>query len=747
MDVYGRRQASLQRMLLILDLTVWRSEYRAAGSTDHSKGGRMERQKGIFSNKRYRVGVDIGGTFTDIVFLSREGDVFRKKVSSTPHDYNRAIIRGIQEVLDENGLTGENIAEVVHGCTVATNAILEHTGARTGLITTQGFRDVLEIRRFRMPEMYNVAWMKPLPLSPRELRREVNERVNYKGEIIHPLDLSEVEAVVDLLVRKGVESIAVCLINSYVNPLHERKIKEVIQGKYPGLSVSISSDLIPVIKEYERTSEAVVNAYIKPVVSTYLYALQETLRTIGVKAPLLIMQSSGGMMSVATSTEKPIYMIECGPAAGVVGSHFIAKKLGIPNAITLDMGGTTTKASIIEEGQITMSSAYEVGAGISMASRLTAGGGYVIRVPSIDIAEISAGGGSKLWMDIGGVIHAGPRSAGAVPGPVCYDTGGTDPTITDVNLILGYLPDELAGGVKLKKEKALEALTQKIAAPLHMGVTEAAFGAYMIANSNMIRAIRAVSTLRGRDTRDFTLLAYGGAGPLHAAALAKELEISKVIIPPAAGVFSSFGLLFAQIEHHASESFFHRLDASVVDTANEAWKRMREKVIREIEAADYGKEITLSISKLIDVRYAGQSSEMTLPVAWETIHQEHIPQLIGSFNKEHLRTYAHHRADEPVDVVNLKLLATVTFPAEVEPDHLVSSEIHAARTGRTKTRKAYFGKEKGWMDTTVLSLSDLTPHPQQGPFVIELYDATCVVPPYATVRIGKWGAIEIEIQH
>jgi len=704
----------------------------------------LEKSKSVA--ERFRVGVDIGGTFTDVVFLSREGVVHRKKVSSTPGDYNQGIVRGIEEVLNEHGLSGANIAEVVHGCTVATNAVLEHTGAPTGLITTKGFRDVLEIRRFRMPEMYNIAWNKPPPLSPRELRFEVDERINYAGKIICPLDTREVEDAIDRLVAKGVESVAVCLLNSYANPIHEQKIKEIIKRKYPALFISISSELIRVIKEYERTSEAVVNAYIKPVVVRYMEALQQTLTNLGVKAPLLIMESSGGMMSVELSAEKPMYIIECGPAAGVVGSSFIAKKLGVPNVLTLDMGGTTTKASIIENNQISMAPAYEVGAGISMASRLTAGGGYVIRVPSIDIAEIGAGGGSKLWLDIGGVIHVGPRSAGAEPGPVCYDIGGTEATLTDANLVLGYLPEELAGGVKLKKDKAAEALNEQIAKHLKMDVTEAAFGVYMIANSNMIRAIRAVSTLRGRDTRDFTLLAYGGAGPIHAAALARELDVSKVIVPPAAGVFSSFGLLFAEIEHHASESFFNHLDESVVDEANETWARMKNEILAEIEAADYGKDISINITKSIDARYTGQSSELTLPVPWDVLKREHIPQLVENFNEEHLKTYAHKRVDELVDIVNLRLLAKVVFPAEVAPEALMSSEVRAGRASGKKSRKAYYGKDYGWLETPILRLLDLTDKPTKGPLVVELYDTTCVVPPYAEARSGKWGTIEIDIK-
>ena len=696
-------------------------------------------------SKKFRVGVDIGGTFTDIVFLSQDGAVHRKKVSSTPGNYNHGIVTGITEVLEEQAIPGTNITEVVHGCTVATNAILEHTGARTGLLTTKGFRDVLEIRRFRMPEPYNMEWSKPLPLSPRELRREVDERINYAGEIIRPLDSEEVEDILKQLVKKSIDSLGICLLNSYVNPAHEQMIKRIANEKYPNLFVSISSELIPMIKEYERTSETVINAYIKPVVSKYMYALQETLTDLGVRAPLLMMQSSGGMMSINICAEKPIYIIECGPAAGVVGSRYIAKKLEIPNVITLDMGGTTTKASIIENYEITMASAYEVGSGISMASRLTSGGGYVLRVPSIDIAEIGAGGGSKLWIDVGGVLHTGPRSAGAVPGPVCYDIGGTEPTITDANMVLGYLPEKLAGGVPLKKEKAIEAITEKIAAPLDLDIAEAAFGAYMIANSNMIKAIRAVSTMRGRDPRGFTIFAFGGAGPIHAAALARELEVKKVIIPAAAGVFSSFGLLFAAVEHYACESFFHHFDESVVDTANQVWDRMQQSVMAEIEAAEYGKDVHIEITKAIDVRYTGQSTELTLNVPWEVFGKEHIAHVKQRFHDEHLRSYAHNRSDEPIDVVNLRLQAKVFFPTEVEPENLVSSESRAAKTNDNKKRKAYFGKEFGWLQAPILGLSDLTAEKMKGPLIVELYDTTCVVPPYAEAKLGKWGAIEITI--
>jgi len=696
-------------------------------------------------NRKFRVGVDIGGTFTDVAFISNEGEIIRSKVPSTPGNYNDGITRGIQEILLNNRLEGNSIDEVVHGCTVATNAILEHTGAKTGLITTKGFRDVLEIRRYRMPELYNLRWNKPEPLCPRELRMEVDERINCSGQVVRPLDLEQAKQVIDTLVAKGVESIAICLLNSYANPEHEQDIKHLITTLYPNLYISASSDIVPVIKEYERTSEAVVNAYIKPSVAKYMLAMRTTLIDIGVKAPLLIMQSSGGMMSVNLSIEKPIYIIECGPAAGVVGSCDISSKLQTPNIITLDMGGTTTKASLIEDGKINMAQAYEVGSGISMASRLTSGGGYVVRVPSIDIAEIGSGGGSQLWVDIGGIIHAGPRSSGAVPGPACYGLGGTEPTQTDANLVLGYLPNELAGNVKLDKELAVAAIQNKVSEPLDIDVTEAAWGAFMISNSNMLRAIRAVSTLRGRDPRNFSLMAYGGAGPIHAVALARELEIKEVIIPPAAGVFSSFGLLFAGIEHHSNRSFFRRLDQSIIHDVNAVWSEMLDDVMIEITAAHYPDDMRVTIHRAMDARYSGQSSELTIDVPWDTFEVGHVPDIIGSFNAEHLNTYAHNRPDETIDVVSIRLSAKVELPRQMKYEKYLSLNTDLTTVHDSSYRQAYFGPEYGWMETPVISSSRIAGEVIEGPVIIELYDATCVVPPYASVESGDWGSIRIKI--
>jgi N-methylhydantoinase A len=561
--------------------------------------------------------------------------------------------------------------------------------------------------------------------------------------VITPLDREQAMRAVDGLVAKGIESLAVCLLNSYANPVHERALAEMIRREHPGLMLTVSCELMPVIKEYERTSETVVNAYVRPAVTRYMELLSRTIAGLGIRAPLLVMQSSGGMMSVEASMARPMYIIECGPAAGVVASAYLARRMGLANVLTLDMGGTTAKASIIEDGEISRAGEYEVGAGISVASRLSKGGGYVIRVPSIDIAEIGAGGGSVIWLDPAGGLHSGPRSAGSTPGPACYDAGGTACTTTDANVVLGYLnPEFLAGGaVRLNRDKAVRLFGEQIAAPLGMEVEEAAYGAYMVANSNMIRAIRAVSTERGRDPRDFVLFAYGGAGPLHAAALAQELDISRVVIVPSPGLFSAFGLLFAEIEHHLCESFFARLDGACVARANAAWEEMERRALAEIEAGGYG-EVKVEVTRSIDLRYTGQSSELTIPVPWGSLSGDTVAELARMFHEEHQKSYAHMRPEEAIDTVNLRVAARVKGAEDK-----LHADSRAAAAGRATPlrRRAYFGKVHGWLETPVLGLGDLTAAPAAGPLIVELYDSTCVVPPGCSVSAGRFGSMTIDV--
>ncbi|HYF19926.1 MAG TPA: hydantoinase/oxoprolinase family protein, partial [Ramlibacter sp.] len=445
---------------------------------------------------KIRIGVDIGGTFTDLVARRADGTVFVEKVLSSVQDYSEAILHGVRRLLERAGASPADVVEVVHGTTVATNAILERKGAHAGLITTRGFRDVLDIRNSRRPEMYNIDWVKPPALVERYLRLEVDERLDAEGAVVRALDEASVTRAIDKLRQEGVESVAVCLLNSFVNPAHERRVGELLRQFLPGVSVSLSCDVLPEAREYERTSTTVINAYVRPAVERYLTGLTARLSQAGVKAPLLTMQSNGGVASAGSAMARPIHIVESGPAAGVMGAVALGRRCGEAKLVTFDMGGTTAKAALVENGEVRFTHDLEVGAGLSAVSRLNKGGGYALSTPSVDVAEVGVGGGSIAWLDEGHAIRVGPQSSGARPGPACYALGGDKPTVTDANLVLGYLnPAALVGGeLKIDADRARAALQRDIAGPLGVSVEEAAFGVRAVANAGMTRAIRAIST-------------------------------------------------------------------------------------------------------------------------------------------------------------------------------------------------------------------------------------------------------------
>ena len=441
--------------------------------------------------KNFRVGIDIGGTFTDIVFLGDDGIVKVIKESSTPDDYSRAVITGINAGINQLYISPEDVVEVNHGFTVATNAILEGNGERMALITTKGFRDVLELSRIRTPRLYDLYYQKPVPLVERRFRLEVDERISHKGEILKPLNVKDVQIAVDLVENEAINSVAVCLLHSYANSEHEEMIVDIIKSRLPNIHLSISSQLLPEMKEYERTSTTVINGYVRPVVENYLLKLSDQLKAIGIIVPRSIMQSNGGRIPVEIATKKPMFCIESGPAAGVVGAFIIGKQLDQDNVITFDMGGTTAKASIIENGEMLLAPEYEVGGGMNVGHRLLRGSGYILRVPAIDIAEVSAGGGSIAWTDKAGGLQIGPKSSGAVPGPACYSLGGIDPTVTDANVVLGYLNSKalLGGRFPIESQKSFEAISNNIGQLIGVRDIEADWGIQVLANSNMGRAL------------------------------------------------------------------------------------------------------------------------------------------------------------------------------------------------------------------------------------------------------------------
>ncbi len=692
-----------------------------------------------------RVGVDIGGTFTDLVLLLPDGSLATYKLPTTPHDFGRAVVEGVRAMLAQAAIAPDRLEEVVHGTTVATNTVIEHAGAPTGLLTTRGFRDVLELRRIRSPELYNPLWDKPPPLVPRRHRLEVAERIDRWGRVERPLNLDEVERAVERLVAAGIASLAVCFINSYANPAHERAVGALVQQRFPSLELSLSCDVLPEIREYERTSTTVINAYLKPTVKRYLRDLEADLRASGVRAPLLVMQSNGGVMPARAAQERPIHIVESGPAAGVIASAALARQLDLRNVLTFDMGGTTAKASIIEDGQLSQTSEYEVGGGLSTTSRLIRGGGYALRAPVIDVAEVGAGGGSIVWLDRGGALQVGPRSAGAVPGPACYPGGGAEPTVTDANVILGYInPEEICGGsVQIDTERAARALRERVAGPLGLDLLDAAYGVHLVANSNMQRALRAVSTQRGRDPRGYTLFAFGGSGPIHAAGMARALEMPHVVIPPWPGLFSAFGLLLAEVEHHYVQTCFR--DARTADLAelNRLLAALEAEALATLAEEGYVRE-RVRLRRSADLRYSGQSFELTVPLDDGPLGRDEVEALVERFAGEHERTYGHRGAPgQPVDLVNLRLVA-VGQAARSRAVGAVRARSNGLRPGAS--RRAYFGPRYGRLETPVIERAALEARLCRGPLIVEEYDTTIVVPPGSAARLDRLGNVAIEVQ-
>jgi len=695
------------------------------------------------SEPTYRIGVDIGGTFTDIVLLGPDGAVLTQKISSSVDNYARAIVEGLTELLRSCAIPPGAVEQIRHGTTIASNAILERKGARVGLITTKGFRDVLEIRNLRMPRLYDMAWNKPEPLVERYLRRTVDERVDHQGRIERPLDPADAERAMSFLLAENVEAIAVCLLNSFANPAHELMLRDILAARAPGLALSISCEVLPEIKEYERTSTTVINAYVKPIVASYVSAMREGLKGSGIAARLLLMQSNGGLTTDRTAAERPMHIIESGPAGGVIAAQALARATGVKKIITFDMGGTTAKASIVEDGQLMRAQEYAVGAGLMVGSRLLTGAGYTLRVPAIDLAEVGAGGGSHVWIDAAGALQAGPESAGATPGPVCYDAGGSVPTITDANVILGLLnPKHLVGGsLTLNAGKAHRVFEDQIARPLGLSVAAAALGAHLIVQSNMIRAIRAVSTERGRDPREFALVAFGGNGPLFACGMARSLGIGRIIVPPAPGLFSSFGLLHAEVEHHYSRSLLRLLRGADGREIDAAWSELAQQAAARLAEEGFaGKRA--SIARAAALHYKGQSFDLQVAVPDGPFDATMVAHLEEAFGREHEKTYGHRAGpEEPVELVSIQVVGHGLQEGAGVPQRVLLAR---PEPPPEPPRAVYFGEPHGWIETPVVARSALLVR-RAGPLIVEEYDATLLVPPGAAAEIDHLGNVVIAL--
>ena len=651
-----------------------------------------------------RLGVDVGGTFTDVV-APVDGELVTAKVPSTPRDQSEGVLRGVDASRVEPG----DVVAFAHGMTVATNALLERSGARTALVTTEGFRDVIEIGRQDRPSLYDLTEDRPPPLVPRELRFTVRERMGPDGEL-EPLDEAGLERVVSAVGEAEVEAVAVCLLFAFLHPEHERRVGEALRRALPDAHLSLSSEVLPEFREYERFATTVCDAYLGPRLGAYLRKLAGRVEEAGMPAPL-VMQSSGGVTPLEEAAANAAACVLSGPAGGVVGAAYVAEASGHADLLTFDMGGTSTDVATVSAGRVATTTESQVA-------------GVPLKLPMVDVHTVSAGGGSIAWVDAGGALRVGPRSAGADPGPAAYGQGGEDPTVTDANLVLGYLADgrELGGEVRLRAELAERALAG-VGERLGLGPVDTALGVVRVADAEMVRALRVISVERGLDPREFALVAFGGAGPMHACSLAEELGMRTVLVPRASGVLSALGLAVSDVRRDYVRPFLAGLDEVRARDVGRAFGELEASAREDLEGPECERQA--------DLRYRGQSFELTVDAV------EEPEELAGRLHDAHERRYGYRLEEEPVEVVNLRLTATVRREKprleEGEPDG-------DAEAGR---RRASFHGE--WTEAPVLDRARMgRGSALEGPAVVELAEATCVVPPGWGGRVDEAGTLVLE---
>jgi len=658
----------------------------------------------------YRLGIDSGGTFTDVVlFDDKKKSLHITKTPSTPANPAIGVINGIKRILSQVGVRPEEIASLVHGTTVATNALLEYKGIRTALILTEGFKDILSIGRQDRPKLYDYFEKRPEPFIPRHLRFEVRERVLYKGEILRPLDEEKILSIIEELRRKGIKGIAVCLLHSYANPTHEKRIKELFKEQYPEAVVSTSHEILPEFREYERMSTTVINTYVMPIIDQYLQDLQKMMGEEGLTADLNVMQSNGGVMTSRSAGEKSVHTILSGPAGGVIGSLAIGNQIGLQNLITVDMGGTSFDICLIHDGKIHFTKESEIA-------------GHPIKVPMIDIHTIGAGGGSIAWIDPGGLLRVGPQSAGAKPGPVCYRLGGQEPTVTDANLVLGKIdPDYYLGGeMSLDIEAAKQAISDKIARPLKLLLEEAAEGIIKVINASMVRGIRKVSVEKGYDAREFSMICFGGGGPLHSLELAEELRIPTVVVPISPGVNSALGLLIADFRYDYSQTFLKKTQEINLDALSQGFKDMEAKAFQQMFEEKISRK-DIVILRSIEMRYFGQGYELEVPVPNGPLTQRDLRRINESFHQIHRQLYGYASPHEATEFVYLRIAAIGMIP---------KPKFKKEKDGDHKPARALKGKRKVFVQGKYASLpiyerTLLRPGDKiQGPAIIEQMDST-----------------------
>ena len=688
--------------------------------SDYGKGA-------ILMQESYRLGIDIGGTFTDIaLFNETTREVTSLKVPSSRTNPGKPVLEGVSKVITGKGISPQAIKHVVHGCTIATNAIIERTGVKTGLILTKGCKGMLEIGRFETVSLLDLMSDKLVALVPKGLVKEVRGRILHSGEEVEPLCEEDVLQAVNELSREDVKSIAICLLNSYINPQHENRVKHIIEKAMPEAIVLSATEIWPEMGEYERAYIAILDGYIKPLMDAYLSSVEEGLRDIGIKAPIYVPKLNGGVTTTSSSRENPVATVTSGPTAGVQGAAFIAKSLGISKAISLDIGGTSADFSCIEDGEPAYSTATRVG-------------GFPVTMPSVWLRSIGAGGGAIAWVDPTGILKVGPQSAGADPGPICYGKGGTQPTVTDAYLICGYLsPDTpFPGEIKLDKNLAEQAISS-IASKLGVTTLEAAEGILLVVNAMLEREVSALTSKRGFDRRETSLIAFGGACPTHAHWLLDELKLQNIIIPPYPGTLSALGGVLSDVKQDAVKSLSQDLDNVNIDKLRDDYHEMKEKLTAWLK----GEGISAKQSYILmsaDMKYRRQAYTLDIPVSAAMLN-EGTSVLKRAFHDTHERIYKHHDEKAIIEVVNLRATIIGTLP-KVELKTLPEAEEKTPKASRT-TEMYYKGRKHA---ANVYQRSALRHgHVLSGPAIIEQEDTTTILPAGFTAEVDKLGCVIIE---
>ena len=690
--------------------------------------------------KRIRVGVDVGGTFTDFVLVDEKRDlIFTGKRLTTPEDPSLAITDGLERLVSESGTSLPELDAVVHGTTLVANTIIERKGAKVGLITTKGFRDSLEMGREIRYDLYDLFFEKPEPLAPRFLRQPVDERIDAKGNVLRPLDENTLGAAAEKLVAEGVEAIAICFMHAYANDAHERQAKEILDAKYPDMPITTSTEVAPEIREYERANTACANAYVLPLMQRYLGDLSQKLSDQGLKQPLYLMQSGGGIASVTRGQAAPIHLIESGPAAGATAGAFYGRLTGTEQVISFDMGGTTAKMCLIEEYEPEHAHEFEAG----RVRRFKKGSGLPLKVPVIDLIEIGAGGGSLARVDNMGLLKVGPDSAGSEPGPVCYGLGGTQPAVTDADLLLGYLSPEyfLGGEMNLDLGLVKDAVEEKLANVTGLSVEEVAAGIHSIVNENMASATRMYIAEKGRDPRRYALVASGGAGPVHAYGMAKLLKISRVICPLGAGVLSALGFLVAAPGTDSVRSYVSRLENLDWDRLNRLFREMEEEAMAQIVEAG-ADPATVTMRRRADMRYSGQGFEIDVPVPDGEMDGSAADVMRQSFLDKYQELFGRQIDDLPIEALTWRIFASGPTP-NVELN-FAGQQIDEEPSDKGE-RQVYF-PETGYATCKIYNRYALKPGDSfRGPAVIEERESTAVAGPDTTVSIDKYLNLVIDI--